>query len=138
MAIPAALARKSTLMHIYNKCALTHSVGANPVLTVEAVLAYHESITKFWSCGPQGQANVGSTRLDGKPCSLLYFQGLQQVSGLFEWLFDAVAAPVNMRAEGLDVPLLLAPVPFVGAAIKALQSQARFNATYSRLLRWCE
>ncbi len=54
--------------------------------------------------------------MDGRPASLLAFEGRSQVHGLFEWLLAEAA-----RGDGADVPSLLAPVPFLGASIQQLQ-----------------
>jgi hypothetical protein len=55
--------------------------------------------------------------LDGSQ-SLLVFEGAERVHGLFDFLLnDAPAA----HGDACDVPLLLAPVQFAGASLRALR-----------------
>ena len=61
--------------------------------------------------------------MDGKPASLLAFEGAAAAHGLFEWLLGQGGACLGSGMESADVPLLLAPVPFVGACIHQLQPQ---------------
>jgi hypothetical protein len=57
--------------------------------------------------------------IDNKPESLLFFDGTSRVHGLFEYLlFDTISS-----TEQVDVPLLIAPVPFLGASLHQLQPQ---------------
>ena len=54
--------------------------------------------------------------MDGKAASLLYFDGRPQAHGLFEYLLHEAAGP----SQAVDVPLLLAPVPYIGACLHQL------------------
>lgn len=69
----------------------------------------------------QRKAPVSAASIDGKPASLLFFEGATRVHGLFEHLlFEA-----SSSSEHTDVPLLMAPVPFLGASLQQLQAQVR-------------
>lgn len=73
----------------------------------------------------QAQKKAPSTAagVDSKAGSLLEFEGGAHVHGLFEWLLAEGAACSGAGGEPADVPLLLAPVPFLGATIHLLQPQ---------------
>ena len=58
--------------------------------------------------------------IDGKPRSLLLFQGAGDVQGLFDYLLADV---VEGSSAHVDVPLLMAPVPFPSAGLHQLQTQ---------------
>lgn len=57
--------------------------------------------------------------IDNKPESLLFFEGASRVHGLFEYLLCEHSSSTELA----DVPLLLAPVPFLGATLHQLQPQ---------------
>lgn len=65
-----------------------------------------------------GSDSSGGT--DGKPGSMLAFSGPRQVHAIYNWLLDSAMA---QAAEAQDVPLLLAPVPFLGASRQRLIPQ---------------
>ena len=52
-------------------------------------------------------------RMDDRAASLLYFDGRPQAHGLFEYLLHESMSP----SETSDVPMLLAPEPFIGACL---------------------
>ena len=60
------------------------------------------------SCAPSP-----SVRSDDKAASLLYFDGRLQAHGLFDFLLHEAM----LSSEAVDVPTLLAPVPFIGATL---------------------
>ncbi|KAK9822053.1 hypothetical protein WJX74_003646 [Apatococcus lobatus] len=62
---------------------------------------------------------------DGKPQSMLWFEGPGQVHGLFQYLF---LEGRRMHGPDCDLPQLLAPVPFLGAGIHCLQSSVTEQA----------
>ena len=59
----------------------------------------------------QSWAPSTSGRSDDKAASLLYFDDRPQAHGLFEFLMHETLG----SSEAVDVPMLLGPVPFVGA-----------------------
>ncbi|KAK9797426.1 hypothetical protein WJX73_000930 [Symbiochloris irregularis] len=59
--------------------------------------------------------------IDGTARSLLLFQGAGNVQGLFDYLLAGV---MEESATTVDVPSLLAPVPFPGACLHQLHAQA--------------
>lgn len=64
---------------------------------------------------------VGSAA-DGKPQSMLWFEGAGQVHGLFQFLF---LEGQRLHGPDCDLPILLAPVPFLGAEIHSLRPFVR-------------
>ena len=60
------------------------------------------------SCAPSP-----SVRSDDKAASLLYFDGRPQAHGLFDFLLHEAI----LSSEAVDIPTLLAPVPFIGATL---------------------
>lgn len=60
--------------------------------------------------------------IDGTPRSLLYFEGLPQVQGFFEFLYNNM---LEIFTSASDVPLLIAPVPFVNANLQQLDLKVR-------------
>ena len=67
----------------------------------------------------QRKAPTSAAGIDGKPASLVFFEGATRVHGLFEHLlFEAVTSP-----EQTDIPLLVSPVPFLGASLQQLHAQ---------------
>lgn len=63
--------------------------------------------------------------IDGTARSLLLFQGAASVQGLFDHLLGDV---MGEQAAALDVPTLLAPVPFPGASLQHLLPQVASQA----------
>ena len=64
----------------------------------------------------QSRAPSTASRVDGKAASLLYFDGRPQAHGLFEYLLHESMGP----SEAVDVPTLMAPVPYIGACLHQL------------------
>ena len=64
----------------------------------------------------QSRAPSTAGRTDGKAASLLYFDGRPQAHGLFEYLLHESVGP----SEAVDVPTLMAPVPYIGACLHQL------------------
>ena len=61
----------------------------------------------------QSWAPSTAARSDDKAASLLYFDGRPQAHGLYDFLMhDALTS-----SEAVDVPMLLAPLPFLGATL---------------------
>ena len=60
---------------------------------------------------PRAPSTAG--RMDDRAASLLYFDGRPQAHGLFEYLLHESMSP----SETVDVPMLLAPEPFIGACL---------------------
>lgn len=85
---------------------------------------------------------TGSLAVDGKPASLLFFSGSSEVHGAFDFLFTEA---FKLAGDDCDVPLLLAPVPFMNAALHQLKPKVqRLNCVgpcidqrqWSRALAW--
>jgi hypothetical protein len=51
---------------------------------------------------------------------MLLFEGKANVTGFFDYLYNTVVEPA---AASVDVPLLLAPVPFLNASLQQLNMQ---------------
>lgn len=73
--------------------------------------------------------------IDGTHRSLLLFQGSANVQGLYDHLLAGV---MEEAAASLDVPVLLAPVPFPGATLQQLPAQVRLCLHVSALGFWAE
>ena len=73
-------------------------------------------------CCLQGVPVWVGSGADGKPQSMLWFEGPRQVHGLFQFLF---LEGQRVYGPDCDLPQLLAPVPFLGAAIHQLQPSVR-------------
>ncbi len=61
----------------------------------------------------QSRAPSTAGRIDDRSTSLLYFDGRAQAHGLFEYLLHESM----FASETVDVPMLLAPEPFIGASL---------------------
>lgn len=61
----------------------------------------------------QSWAPSTSGRSDDRAASLLYFDGRPQAHGLFEFLMHETLG----SSEAVDVPMLLASAPFIGATL---------------------
>lgn len=76
---------------------------------------------------PQRKAPTSAAGIDGKPASLVFFDGATRVHGLFEHLlFEAVTS-----SEQTDVPLLMSPVPFLGASLQQLHPQVCTSSAWA-------
>lgn len=64
--------------------------------------------------------------IDGTPKSLLLFQGAGNVQGLFDYLLASV---MEEPSTHVDVPMLIAPVPFPGSSLHQLHAQVCQDAT---------
>eukprot|EP00873_Tetraselmis_striata_P016924 jgi/Tetstr1/437188/TSEL_002759.t1 len=61
---------------------------------------------------------AGSSKQDNKPQSLLFFDGMSQVAGLFDLLLNERAFLLGAQS---DVPAILSPVVFEGATLSRAQ-----------------
>lgn len=79
----------------------------------------------------QGAAALaGSTNHDGRPGSQLLVRGCRSVHALYLLLLQQ---PWCAAPEQPDVPLLLAPVPFVGASLQSLKLQVGQGVVWLRV-----
>ena len=88
----------------------------------------------------QSWAPSTSGRSDDKAASLLYFDGRPQAHGLFEFLMHETLG----ASEAVDVPMLLAPVPFTGATlhqhvphVRSLTRQTHAHGVQARFWTTC-
>ncbi|EIE24517.1 hypothetical protein COCSUDRAFT_61947 [Coccomyxa subellipsoidea C-169] len=100
-------------------CGLDFSTPLAPRAQAEAAAAKDERIQAELLEIGQKKAPQSAAGVDGKPASLVFFEGASRVHGLFEHLLSEAAT----SAEHADVPLLISPVPFLGASIQQLQPQ---------------
>lgn len=79
----------------------------------------------------QHEAATAATDFDGTPASALALSGALAVGGLFQVLDMGGGSGSDcgtLFEAGCDVPMLLAPMPFVHATLPALQPQVRYSS----------
>ncbi|CAL8467510.1 g7048 [Coccomyxa elongata] len=100
-------------------CGLDFCTPLAPRAQAEAAVAKDERMQAELLEIGQRKAPTSAAGIDGKPASLVFFEGATRVHGLFEHLlFEAVTS-----SEQTDVPLLMSPVPFLGASLHQLHPQ---------------
>lgn len=77
------------------------------------------STCKDYACMQAGKDD-SAISVDGTSASLLLFQGSAAVQGLFDYL---LTDSIGEGAASMDVPCLLAPMPFPGACLHQLHPQ---------------